>query len=270
MPEGPEVTYLVNNLLTKYIGKQLKNIKILYGRYITHGSPKNFNKFIKLLPAKCINVFKKGKIIFFQFDNGWYIISKLGMSGWYYKENSKMKWYSYNAKNFIFSFDKNLIFSDYRNFGTFIFTNDINIINKEIDKLAPDILDHKLKFNDILNRILLYQSKYKNELIENIIINQKFIISGIGNYLKSEILYKTKISPLRKISDIKINEWKNIYKYGRKISNKMLKILLTENFEKYMNNMKVYNKKKDRFNNLIISHKTKTKRTTFWVPQIQK
>jgi formamidopyrimidine-DNA glycosylase len=270
MPEGPEITYLVNNLLTKYISKKLINIKILYGRYITHGPPKNFNKFINLLPAICVNIFKKGKVIFFQFDNGWYIISKLGMSGWYYKENSKMKWYSYNAKNFIFNFNKNLIFSDYRNFGTFIFTNDIKIINNEITKLAPDILYPQLKFNDILYRIKFYQVKYKNELIENIIINQKFIISGIGNYLKSEILYKTKISPLRKISDIKINEWINIYKQARIISNKMLNILLQEDFDKYMNNMKVYHKKKDKFNNLIISHKTKTNRTTFWVPQIQK
>ena len=80
----------------------MKEIKIVSGRYLRHGKPANFNKFIKLLPAKCINIFNKGKIIFFQFDNGWYIISKLGMSGWWYKEHSKIKWYSNNIKNIIF------------------------------------------------------------------------------------------------------------------------------------------------------------------------
>ena len=92
-----------------------------------------------------------------------------------------------------------------------------------------------------------------------------FKISGIGNYLKSKILYKTKISPSRKIYQIKLDVWINIYKIGKKISNQMLKILIKENFNKYMDNMKVYHKKYDKFNNLIITHKT-----TFWVPKIQK
>ena len=62
MPEGPEVLYLKNNLLEKFVGFKLKSVNILTGRYKTHGPPENFNKFVNLLPSKCIKVYKKGKV----------------------------------------------------------------------------------------------------------------------------------------------------------------------------------------------------------------
>jgi len=37
MPEGPEVLYLKNNLLKKFIGLKLKSVNIQAGRYKTHG-----------------------------------------------------------------------------------------------------------------------------------------------------------------------------------------------------------------------------------------
>ena len=45
MPEGPEVLYIKNNLLDKFIGKKLESVKIKSGRYVHHGPPNNFKKF---------------------------------------------------------------------------------------------------------------------------------------------------------------------------------------------------------------------------------
>jgi formamidopyrimidine-DNA glycosylase len=150
-----------------------------------------------------------------------------------------------------------------------VFTNEPLIINHEINKLAPDILEPKLKFKDIEKNIILFTKKYKDKLIEDIIINQHLILSGIGNYLKSEILYQAKISPLRKLSKINLDEWKNIFNIAKTISKKMIKLLNNEDFTKYINAMKIYHKKLDPLNNIIKTHKTKSGRTTFWVPQIQ-
>jgi formamidopyrimidine-DNA glycosylase len=294
MPEGPEVSYLVNKHLISCIGKELNKIKILSGRYKNHGPPKNYNKFIKLLPLKCIDVFKKGKVIFFKFENNWCIISKLGLSGWWYNENYKIGWKNHSYKTIIFNWNnhgsfkprrlecslssedrqcnssnQSIIYSDFRNFGTMIFTNDNIIINHEINKLAPDILDPKLKFKDIEKNIILVTKKYKDKLIEDIIIDQRLILSGIGNYLKSEILYQAKISPLRKLSKITLDEWRNIFTIAKNISKKMTKLLNNEDFTKYVNAMKIYHKKLDSLNNIIKTHKTKSGRTTFWVPKIQ-
>ena len=43
-----------------------------------------------------------------------------------------------------------------------------------------------------------------------VLLDQK-IIAGIGNYLRSEILYYAKIDPFKKIKDFDENDYKNLY-----------------------------------------------------------
>jgi len=43
-------------------------------------------------------------------------------------------------------------------------------------------------------------------------MNQKRV-SGIGNYLKCEVLYAAKISPFRKVKDMSVEELMEVYKY---------------------------------------------------------
>ena len=83
--------------------------------------------------------------------------------------------------------------------------------------------------------------------------------------MKAEILYDAKINPLRKVKSLDEDEWCQIYKSMKKIIKKMLKALNSNNPDKYMNSMKI-----DPFGNIIKTHKTKTGRTTYYVPQIQK
>ena len=269
MPESPEIFNLTKNVLSKYIGKKLNNIKINYGRYKTHGPPENFNQFKKSFPIKCTNVYKKGKVMFICFEHNWYIISKLGLVGWWNIEGEQLEWRNDNKKNLVLSFNnsKDLIYDDHLSFGSVTITNDSELIQTELNKLAPDISNKNIKFSEILERIS--NPKIKNKLIEDIIIDQKLIFSGIGNYLKSEILYKAKISPLRKIKDINKNEWKIIFTIAKKLCNKMQTILETNNPIKYFNSMKVYQKDKDPYVNKIKTHKSSQGRTTFYVESIQ-
>ena len=136
MPESPEVYNLTKNVLSKYIGKTLNNIKINFGRYKTHGPPDNFNKFKKLFPIKCIHVFKKGKVIFICFEQDWFIISKLGLMGWWNIDGKEPDWRENNKKNIVFSFNnyKDLIFDDTLSFGSITITNDVALIQEELDK----------------------------------------------------------------------------------------------------------------------------------------
>ena len=53
-------------------------------------------------------------------------------------------------------------------------------------------------------------------------MNQSYL-SGIGNYLKSEILYQSKISPYRKLESLNENDIEILYKNIIKISNDSLK-----------------------------------------------
>ena len=134
MPESPEVLHLTEIIQNKIKNKYLESVKILKGRYITHGLPNNFKEFIKELPLKYLAVQKKGKVIFFYLENNWCLISKLGMSGWRFFKNNAPEWLP-KYENVIFQFKNiKLIFTDFRNFGTLTFTNDSHVIEYEINK----------------------------------------------------------------------------------------------------------------------------------------
>jgi len=270
MPEGPEVAYLTDHVLHKYIGKSLLDIKIKFGRYKNHKPPEHFKSFVKQLPLKCLNIYKKGKVIFFIFENDWILISKLGMTGWWYSDDNKQKWRDANVKNFIFTFKNTdeLYFSDFRNFGTITISQDQSLIEDELKKIAPDLSNPKTKFTEIKN--LIEKNKDSHKYIEDVLIDQKIIFSGVGNYLKSEILYQAKISPTRKLSSMSLDDWITIFKIGQRLCKKMLKILIEQDIDKYMNAMKIYQRDYDPLGNKIYRRTTSQGRTTFYVPSIQK
>lgn len=273
MPEGPEVTYIANKLNEELKNKKLISIKFEKGRYIKHGYPSRFTEFEKMLPSKLTKVDKKGKVIFFYFDNDWVMISKLGLMGWWYINDDRPKWRS-EYKNIIFTFGNNinLIYSDTLSYGTITFCKLTDKEYKnEIDKLGMDIADNDTTFPKFLSK--MKEEKNINKSIEDVLTNQELIISGIGNYLKSEILYEARIAPSRKIGDISDDELKNIFVASKKITKKFINALEKDHDgtrSYYDKQFKVYQQKEDANGNNIETYKTKSGRKTYWVPEIQK
>jgi formamidopyrimidine-DNA glycosylase len=268
MPESAEVRYLADYINKFCKNKKLQEIKILNGRYKKHGVPKNFNKLKRVLSLKLIEVYVKGKVLFFHFEQDWYIISKLGLTGWWYVNDDAPEWRK-SRPNIKMSFGKDtLYYTDNLSYGTITITNDLELVQTELNKIAPDILN--LKFQDISERInyLRENKNWKNKKIEDVIIDQKVLLSGIGNYLKAEVLYLSKISPFRKIKDVSDEEWKLLIKKAKLFIKKQQKIL--DNPDKYMDSWNVYQQKTDKLGNYVRTHKSKNGRTTHWVPNVQK
>jgi formamidopyrimidine-DNA glycosylase len=271
MPEGPEASFITQYIKDKFEGKILTNIKILKGRYVNHSPPNNYGTFAKQLPLKCQSVEKKGKVIFIYFEKEWCLISKLGMSGWWYCPGDEPDWKPV-SENIILQFQgEKLIFSDFRNYGTLTITQESQYIQSELNRLAPDILHPLTTLKVFQSQLASLRPSTKTKLIEDVIIDQKLLLSGIGNYLKAEILYNARVSPLRKVDDITANEWISIFKCSKQIAKKMLTILLSANSgNKYLGAMKVYNNKFDPYGHPVATHTTKGGRTTWWVPAMQK
>jgi formamidopyrimidine-DNA glycosylase len=111
MPEGPEAVYITTFINKEFLGKKLTTAHILKGRYINHSPPEHYKEFVDALPLTLTNVEKKGKVIFIYFANtkdkdtqpeDWCIISKLGMTGWWYSKE-KPAWRS-EFKSLTFDF----------------------------------------------------------------------------------------------------------------------------------------------------------------------
>lgn len=268
MTEGPETAYLANYIARYFRGKRLRNIVIRSGRYKSHGPPANYKKFKEQLPLKLTHIYKKGKVIFLFFEGGWTLIVKLGMVGWFFTMRDRPEVMHGNVE---FQFEgESLYFSDFRNFGTLTFTDDAGLVTDELRRLAPDILDENLSFDSISNRIEAI--RHLEIHIEDALMDQTLLFSGIGNIIKSELLYDAKIAPKRKLSDLTNSEWRRIYQSSRRISLKVLNYLNKHGFdlEKYHILHKIYNREEDPYGNKIVSHMSQAGRRTYWVPAVQK
>jgi formamidopyrimidine-DNA glycosylase len=183
--------------------------------------------------------------------------------GWWYLDGNAPEWRP-EFKNASFDFGSHrLIYSDTLSYGTIEFNE-----NLSENKLALDIMKSTTNWKSFSNRLKSILSKNNNKTIEEILVDQELLVSGIGNYLKSEILYASKIAPFRLVSNISEDEWKLILLKSKYISNKMLKALRISE-EKYKKTFAIYKHDIDSHGNKVATYKNKAGRTTYWVPTIQ-
>ena len=264
MPEGPEVKNMILQLSKIIKNKQLNDIVINSGRY-SKKSPVGFNDFVKILPAKIIDVNCKGKFIWIELDNGYKIWNTLGMTGGWKKNKNKHSHFTYIFNDF------EIYYEDMRNFGTFKFNNNQDEFDKKIKSLGTDIFSSDFTIEYVSNK------KNSNKTVVDILMNQK-LFCGVGNYLKAEILYECKISPFRKVNELSENDIVNIYKNTKKISKESFKnggasvrdySDLNDKDGNYTSLLKVYGQKNDPLGHKVKRDTTTDKRTTHWVPEIQ-
>jgi len=279
MPEGPEVKVIGTYLNRILSGATLKNIQIHGGRYKTHGVPDGWDFMYSSITqdtadVKIVAVHVKGKLLYWEFSNGWYLLNTLGMSGTWRKTKSK-----HCDVSFVYAKEETqhrIYFKDQRHFGTLKFVNSHDL-SKKLKKIGPDVLTARGRRDITSEMFQTLCNKYKNWSLAKLLMNQSKI-SGIGNYLKCEILYASKLSPHRKLKDLNQENIETLIKYCKKIP---LKSLASQGVSirdyaapggeegTYQFSLKVYMKKVDPKGNKVITEKTEDKRTTHWVPSIQ-
>jgi len=279
MPESSEVRIITEGLKDNLVSKTLIDIKVLGGRYKKHGNPQGMNKFLSTLSEKTQvkNISCKGKFIYWEFSNGWFMWNTLGMSGGWTFEKEK-----HSNVEFIFKLNNqetiSIYFRDMRNFGTLKFSDSKSDLDKKLSTLGPDMFLKETTF-DVFKNALNKKSANLNKTLPELLLKDQKTVSGVGNYIKSESLYMAKISPHRKLKDITESELNSLYKAIKKVikdsyDNKGVskRDYKDVNDEKgtYHNNFLVYGLKKDANGHQIKTETTKDGRTTYWVPEIQK
>ena len=271
MPEGPEC-HIIGNKLHKILGgTKLLSIEILGGRYQKHGHPSGYDEFTETSDEITIEEIKvKGKLIYWKFSNGFYMLNTLGMSGCWRSNKSKhcdvVVKYEKDGKS------KSIYFKDQRHFGTLKFVGDSGMV-KKLKQLGPDVLSVELTKDKWLSLC----KKYGHWTMPKLIMNQGKI-SGIGNYLKCEVLYMARISPIVKIGDISDEKLTTMYEYLLSIPRASLKAKgvsirdygMPDGSEGgYQFMLKVYTRSKDPEGHTVERITTDDKRTTHWVPALQ-
>jgi len=268
MPEGPEVKTTVD-FLKKYQNKSLTHFQVVSGRY-TKKPIHNINNPGWNTPLNLESVDCKGKFIYFSFKGGVHFFSTLGMTGEWSNRITK-----HTRLKFEFDNDSQpLYFNDVRNFGTFKIILTERDLNKKLKSLGPDILNSHVDAGLFKARL----NKKPNWTIARALMDQS-VVSGVGNYLKAEILYAAKISPHRLCKDLAVKEIELIAQESFDITRlsydsggATIKNYRKPNGKKglYSQRFAVYNQKTSPCGNEVIKEQTLDKRTTHWVPSVQK
>ena len=218
MPELPEVE-TVCRALSKVI-KNSRIKKIEFYRKDLRWQVKN-NLEITLKNNIFIDPYRRGKYILIPTNTDKIFLIHLGMSGQIrIKKKDIVQKHDHmrlivenNNKHFI------ITYNDSRRFGY------IDLFKKK--ELREHFLLSKIGVEPLGRGLTIeyLQNNFKKRVIniKNALIDQK-IIAGIGNIYASEILYKAKINPLRKVNSLSQNDLNSIITYTKIILKKSIDV----------------------------------------------
>jgi formamidopyrimidine-DNA glycosylase len=227
--------------------------------------------FLSKLPMKIESINFYGKLIVFELrseEETWWIRNTLGMSGGWRTSHSK-----HGHVEFVYD-DGSVFFTDPRNFGTLAFTNNRKSIESKIQSIGPNHLAQNISDDLFIERL----HKFPESDICAALMNQS-LIGGIGNYIKAEILYRSRISPKRKVKDITNEEFSRLNKATEEVvrgsfanGGATIHSYYGMDWEEgeYPFFFRVYGRDTCESGYRVITETTSDGRTTHWVPEIQK
>ena len=268
MPEGPEVRIVTDSLASALAGRSINEIIYHYGRYTKHGPPEGHTEISTCLPQFVSVVSCKGKFIYMVLQNGWTIWNTLGMTGGWSKTKQK-----HSRAEFVLDDGTSVFFNDVRNFGTLKYVFGQDELNDKLKSIGPDMLAEDVDSSTFISKM---RKKNSRTITENLM--DQTLVSGVGNYLKSECLYFSRISPHRTCDTLSDTDLVCLNDTIKAVIRQSYKtggatIYTFQNFEgekgQYTSRFAVYNQKKDPNGYEVKSFTSPEGRTTFWVPEVQ-
>ena len=250
------------------------------GRY-KEKLPEGLTDIQKDLPLRVESIDVKGKFMWWTLagkDKIWYMWSTYGMSGQWSRVRGKHAGFivEYNGSGSLITRDQQqLFFNDTRRFGTIKFVSNSKVHTKKLASLGPDILeDPPMPPELFAERILLKP----NRTISEALMDQS-CVSGIGNYLKAEVLHRAKISPHRMVTDLTSEEIQELWaeavlscRESYADHGASIRTYKTVNDERGSAQFyfRVYNTKQCPLGHVTTREETKDGRTSWWCKQCQK
>lgn len=264
MPEGPEVRNMYD-FLVRFSGSEVKRI------FVT-------DKFRGNIPTRgdiIEHVSVYGKHIYMYFVNP----GTEGALCWHFTFGLKG-----NIRK-VLDNDKWLIAGMRTDSGTFYYLNmgypigniesyyvdEIPEIGKP-EKYGPDILDQLISYRTWCNAL---SGKSVRRRLHVVLLDQN-TITGIGNYLKSEILYDSRLHPMRTVESLSDKECRRLYNSSMRLIREAynckgltISDYLTPFGERGTYQPKVYKQNTDPRGREVVKEQLGG-RGTFWVPQVQR
>lgn len=208
MPEGPELKHSRDVLHELILGKSITGISTTSNGRYKNQKPVGMELVESNLPLKIVEVNVKGKFMWWTMESGdkrYFAWITYGMSGQWSSRQGKHTSFvvEYNESGVSITRDtQKIFFNDPRHFGTIKFVSSKQELDAKLKSLGPSILDDIPMAPEIFAERIL---RKPNRTISEALMDQS-CISGCGNYLKAEALFRAGISPHRGIMQLNSNE----------------------------------------------------------------
>ena len=170
-----------------------------------------------LIGLEFSDILRKGKWLLFEIGD-YYLCSHLRMEGKYFIKNHDEDINKHEHVIFTFEDDTELRYHDTRKFGR------MNLVLKsDIDKVEGVRKQGIEPIDDSLSKEYLYENFRKRKLPMKTLLLDQTIISGLGNIYADEVLFASKINPLKLGSEITIDECDRIVKSSKEIIKEAIK-----------------------------------------------
>ena len=135
-------------------------------------------------------MFNKGKFCWIEFEKGWSLWVTFGLTG-------RFKFECEDHCHIYFDMGKSghFYYKDMRNFGTLKACQCDDELEKKLDGLGVDPLEEAITAEYLMGKVARMISDPE---IGKVMIDKQSFVAGIGNYMRAEILYWSRISPLEK------------------------------------------------------------------------
>lgn len=209
MPELPEVETVKETLKRQILNRKIVDVEIYYKKLI---EKPDIEEFIKKIKGEKINDIKRrGKWLMFELDH-YYLLSHLRMEGKYFLKKPNDVLLKHEHIAFVFDNNTELRYHDTRKFGRmYLLSKDEVYTVKPLNELGLEPWDRDLTITYLKEKLLK-----KTIAIKTSILDQSIIV-GNGNIYVDEVLFLSKINPLKKSNSLTDTELQEIINNTKKV-----------------------------------------------------
>jgi endonuclease-8 len=194
MPEGPEIRRAADRLALAVVGKRLTDVFF---------APPALKKFERQLAGQRIDaITSRGKALLTRFDDGWMLYSHNQLYGvWQIVDAGERPDNSRSLRVALETEDTAILL--YSASDIAMWRTDDLWRHAYLSRLGPDVLDPALTADDVAARF--HDPRFARRSLAALLLDQGFL-AGMGNYLRSEVLFQSELRPERRPFDLDPDE----------------------------------------------------------------
>ena len=206
MPELPEVETVKNELSPYVIGRHITGVTLFWEGIVRQPSAEEFHS--RIIGQEITGITRRGKYLIVGLSSGDVLIIHLKMTGSLLVNQDSSQPTKYTRAIIHLDKDTNIFFRDPRKFGVIRLVKDENSI---IGKLGPEPLEA-----DFTPQVLAQCLAKRTAPIKALLCDQS-LIAGIGNMYADEVLFTTRVHPLRAGKSLSREEVERLHSSIRRI-----------------------------------------------------